>query len=430
MATSPVTSSGFDEGFSKPSATDHCASRSWSDLPVDLLHLILQRLELPESVAVANVCTSWCSAVAVAGVPRFTPWLISWSMKRPLGMDDCGRPIGCEFRNLINTHRTYEVNLPSLDWVGASHGWLAGTNDLSNLLLYNPFTSATIHLPPITDLEGVEAVYDSDGSIVRYMCGKRWTSYDVKYLGSLFYEKVVLSGAPSQGGDYVTMIIHCHFAWVSFASAKEGRWRLASTINKGIKDRYADCVYHKGRFYVLTLCGVLEMWDLDNPCEPRKEGFFAEGDGKYKTVFLRFLLSTPWGDLLQIRIRRCRSRQVYPTIRIKLELLEVDIENNKLVSLISATATAALREHAIFVGQNHSLCLPTKDFPELRPNCVYFATPCLGHHDNFPYGRGDRWRGVGIYDLQNQIFEDAFPFCERRYSTWLPPSEVWIIPDL
>ncbi|KAG8065776.1 hypothetical protein GUJ93_ZPchr0004g38239 [Zizania palustris] len=343
-------------------------------------------------------------------------------------MDDCGCPNGCEFRNLVNTHLTYEVNLPSLNWVGASHGWLAGSDDLSNLLLYNPFTFATIHLPPITELEDVEAVYDSHGSIVRYICGKHCKiSYGVKSVGSLFYEKVVLSGAPSQGGDYVAMIIH--YGRVSFASAREGRWRLASNAIEGRDDMYADCVYHKGRFYVLTMCGILEMWDLDDPCEPRKEVFFTEGDGKYKSVYLRFLLSTPWGDLLQIRIRRRRSRQMYPAIRIWLELLEVDIENNKLVRLTSATVAAALREHAIFVGQNHSFCLPTNDFPELRPNCVYFATPYLGN-DNFPYGPGHHWRGLGIYDLQNQIFEDAFPYCERRYSTCRPPSEVWIIPDL
>uniref|UniRef100_A0A0E0H4C8 KIB1-4 beta-propeller domain-containing protein n=1 Tax=Oryza nivara TaxID=4536 RepID=A0A0E0H4C8_ORYNI len=92
-----------------------------------------------------------------------------------------------------------------------------------------------------------------------------------------------------------------------------------------------------------------------------------------------------------------------------------------------ATA-AALREHAIFVGQNHSVCLPIRDFPELRSSCVYFTTPCLCNDDHFP-SRREGWKGVGIYDLQNQIFEDVFPSCERGYSTYLPISEVWITPS-
>lgn len=392
----------------------------------------MHSLELPEALAVADVCKSWCCAAIAAGVPRScTPWLMSWSDKPPheleydVLLNNCKwqRPMGCEFHDLVNGHKTYEVNLPQVAWVGASHGWLAAADNLSNLLLYNPFTFTTIPLPPITDLGCVEAVYDSEGSIVRYRLGKHKES-DAKFLGVWFYQKLVLSCAPSLGGDYVAMIIHSSANRVSFASAIEGRWRLASTITQGSGDRYADCVYHKGRFYTLTMYGVLEMLDLDNPCEPRKEIFFTERNTENPLVFLRFLVSTPWGDLLQIKF----SRRVHRTKRLELRLCKIEVENNRLVRLRSAVAAAALREHAIFVGQNHSVCLPIRDFPELRSSCVYFTTPCLCNDDHFP-SRREGWKGVGIYDLQNQIFEDVFPSCERGYSTYLPISEVWITPS-
>ena len=189
---------------------DHCASRTdWTDLPSDLLGRILPLLELPEALAVAAVCTSWCSAAVAAGVPRaHTPWLISWQPTMR----------GCEssdFRNLLDTHKTYKVSLPEgkrhLDWCGASHGWLVASDEFSNLVLYHPFTFGIIPLPPITDLECVKAVHDSDGNMVGYRYGKDHqhepNQPGVQYLGTWFYQKVVLSCHPSHGGDYVAVTI-------------------------------------------------------------------------------------------------------------------------------------------------------------------------------------------------------------------------------
>uniref|UniRef100_J3M0E9 Uncharacterized protein n=1 Tax=Oryza brachyantha TaxID=4533 RepID=J3M0E9_ORYBR len=70
------------------------------------------------------------------------------------------------------------------------------------------------------------------------------------------------------------------------------------------------------------------------------------------------------------------------------------------------------------------VCLPTWDFPELRPSCVYFTTPYFCNHDNFASRRED-WSGLGICNSQNQIFfKDVFPSSERGYSSYLRLSEV------
>jgi hypothetical protein len=290
-------------------------------------------------------------------------------------------------------------------------------------VLYHPFTFDIIPLPPITDLECVKAVHDSDGNIVGYRYGKDHqhdpTQPGVQSLGTWFYQKVVLSCDPSQGADYIAVTIHYDANWVSFARSREGCWRLATTMADGSDDRYADCVYHDGKFYTLTLQGVLEAWDLGGPQEPSKEVIIADGDRRYGRVLTRFLVSTPFGSLLQIRtLRRVRHPR-----KIEVQVFEVDVKEGKLVSLSSSTA---LREHAVFVGSNHTACFPTKEFPELRPNCVYLTTPRLLHRANF--GLPD-WRGVGIYDLENQKFEYVFSSYKQDYALSMP-CKIWYIPGV
>ncbi|KAK1610244.1 hypothetical protein QYE76_033917 [Lolium multiflorum] len=407
---------------SRQPESEHCASTvDWTDLPSDLLARILQLLQLPEALAVAAVCTSWRSVAEAAGDPRARiPWLVSWK-------PTTGYCRSSEFRNLLETHKTYKVSLPEgrchLDWCGSSHGWLVASNEYSNLVLYHPFTFDIIHLPPITDLVCTKAVRDSDGNIVGYCYGKDLEhepkQYAVHSLGTWFYQKVVLSCDPSQDADYVAVAIYYDANCMSFARSREGCWRLAATIADGSDDRYADCVYHDGRFYIMTLRGVLEAWDLRGPQEPSKEVIIAGGDKRYSRVLTRFLVSAPFGSLLQIRTLRC-SRNPR---KVKVEVFEVDIKERKLVSLSSLTA---LRNYAVFVGSNQSACLPTGKFPELRPNCVYLTTPRLVHYANF--GLPD-WRGVGIYDLENQKFEYIFSSYEPDYGQ-LWPCKIWHIPGV
>uniref|UniRef100_A0ACD6AIB1 Uncharacterized protein n=1 Tax=Avena sativa TaxID=4498 RepID=A0ACD6AIB1_AVESA len=284
--------------MSQQAELGHCASSGgWTDLPSDLLGRILQLLELPAALAVAAVCTSWCSAAVAASVPHVrTPW-------------QHRRYQSIEFRNLLSTQKTYKVSLPDgrpqLDWCGASHGWLAASDESSNLVLYHPFTFKTMPLPPITDLECVKGIYDTDGRIVGYRYGKDHQHEPrepgVQGLGTWFYQKVVLPCDPSHGGDYTAVIIHYDANWISFTRAKEGCWRLAGALGDGSDDRYADCVYHDGRFYTVTLRGVLEAWDLCGPQEPSKEVIIADGDKRRRRVLTRFLVSTPCGCLLHIR---------------------------------------------------------------------------------------------------------------------------------
>lgn len=135
---------------------------SWSDLPTDIL-VILQRLELPQALVFAAVCTSWRSAAAIASVPcSSTPLLMSWAHlleQREAHQVKVGSAMTCSFHHLLDAHKSYDVSFPHGCFVaccGASHGWLILVNELANLVLCNPFTSRAMPLPPITDFARVE----------------------------------------------------------------------------------------------------------------------------------------------------------------------------------------------------------------------------------------------------------------------------------
>lgn len=83
----------------------------------------------------------------------------------------------------------------------------------------------------------------------------------------------------------------------------------------------------------------------------------------------------------------------------------------------------------MFLGLNHSACLPTKSFPGLIPRHIYFAAPWMTQTFH-RLRRCHGWGGVRTYDLNRRTFEHAFPFSPRKCLINPPPSEVWITPNM
>lgn len=120
------------------------------------------------------------------------------------------------------------------------------------------------------------------------------------------------------------------------------------------------------------------MWDIDGSYEPKKEviitkrrnekGRIAIAD--HDNFFTRYLVSTPWGDLLQVRPILARGKKSPKSVMVKID--KIDVEGRRIIELRPETA---LRQHAVFLGLNHSSCLPTNKFHDLRLNCIYFTNP-------------------------------------------------------
>ncbi|XP_037457748.1 uncharacterized protein LOC119328857 isoform X1 [Triticum dicoccoides] len=427
----------LDDEFPKATSMGPYASAGWSDLPIDLLIRILHLLELPEALAFHAVCPSWRSASVAAGgaPPRRTPWLVSLAEEPPLAGDQqrrvrrrlCDPAATSELRNLLDAERTFQVSFPrgqAVACCGASHGWLIMANELSDLVLYDPFTAALIPLPPITGFAScIQGVYGDEGKIVgyRYGCYMIERVHDVQSLGGYFYDKVVLSGPPSTCRT-VALVIHLDGKRLSFARIGDTYWQQVSVIRRN-GDSFADCIYHRGRFYAVTMEGILKSWDFSGSDKPRKKTVIAEDDNDMfdDPVITRYLLSTPWGNLLQVRV----FLDTHQGNNVRIEIDRLDLKSQTRVALSSGKA---LRGHAAFVGQNSPGILSTKEFPKLRPDCIYFTTPRLRERHAFEHRR-NQWSGVKVYDLKRQTLEDAFPSGGGLYGT-ICPLEVWFTPSL
>ncbi|KAM3214345.1 hypothetical protein ACQJBY_066683 [Aegilops geniculata] len=290
------------------------ASPGWSDLSIDLLIRILLLLELPEALAFCAVCPSWRSAsMAASSVPPgCTPWLVSLATEPLPGGEQSRRlwdpTVTSKFRNLLD-EKEFKVSFPrgqAVACCGSFRGWLVVANELSDLVLYNPFTAALLPLPPLTGFSScIEGVYADEGNVIgyRYRClhGGNGSVYDMDSLGRHFYDKVVLSGSPS-AGPAIALAIHLDGKRLSFARVGDSSWRQVSVIRRS-QDSFADCVYLRGRFYVLSMTGKLKSWDLGGLEDiPRKKTIIAEEDDDFFEVITRYLVPTPWGHLLQIRV--------------------------------------------------------------------------------------------------------------------------------
>ncbi|KAE8810540.1 hypothetical protein D1007_12753 [Hordeum vulgare] len=103
------------------------------------------------------------------------------------------------------------------------------------------------------------------------------------------------------------------------------------------------------------------------------------------------------------------------TTNKQLLIFKVDIGTQKLVELRD------IGDHALFLGYNNAMFLPTKDFPAFKPNCAYLT------HDSFDY-KPTLPTDLGIWKLKErsmQKLRDAWP-C--MYS-WLDlPTPIWITP--
>jgi hypothetical protein len=120
--------------------------------------------------------------------------------------------------------------------------------------------------------------------------------------------------------------------------------------------------------------------------------------------------------VLQIwRITKSTSNEQEELHTTSVEIYKADFDSQQIVRV------PTLGDDALFIGQNCTYCLSTKDYPRLLPNHVYFT-------DDDEYSLMDGHeirRDVGIYNFEDESFSDIVS--PQPWLNW--PIPVWITPS-
>ncbi|KAM0861772.1 hypothetical protein ACQ4PT_045673 [Festuca glaucescens] len=130
------------------------ADPDWSELPADLLNIVLGELEFPDLFFSSAVCTTWRdTARALRRLGMYnrpqTPCLLY-----------IAAATGTRAAELFSLadKKTYKARIPDPPIgeryiVGSSHGWLVTADGRSELHLLNPVTGEQIALPSVITIE-------------------------------------------------------------------------------------------------------------------------------------------------------------------------------------------------------------------------------------------------------------------------------------
>jgi hypothetical protein len=107
----------------------------------------------------------------------------------------------------------------------------------------------------------------------------------------------------------------------------------------------------------------------------------------------RHLVSTPWGDFLQVFVS---FDPCYPD-GIEFRICKFVSDARKM---LVQEEENVLMDHALFLGLNHSACLPTKNLCGIRPRCIYFSGPGIRFEAIDFLTELPVWGGIRRYNLK------------------------------
>lgn len=80
----------------------------------------------------------------------------------------------------------------------------------------------------------------------------------------------------------------------------------------------------------------------------------------------------------------------------------------------------------LFIGINHGFALSAADYPDLKPDAVYFTdieTDDYPFHDNIGGGHD-----IGIFNYRNKTLSPCYYPCDYRSIKRVSPPPFWFIP--
>ncbi|KAK1632844.1 hypothetical protein QYE76_007159 [Lolium multiflorum] len=232
--------------------------QDWSTiLPHELWELISKRLPSGHDASnFRSMCRLWRDALPFT---EFEPVLmLPFDPESPDGVVTFYRLTDGEF---------FTKDLPALhgkEVCGSSHGWLALVDEAACLTLLNPFTNATVDLPPTDErfaLVSMRTVIMLDGRWV-HPSPSDGVLRETKLgdMREVFFHEVVLS-SPADSGNCIAMALLTESSEVAFCrvGVAGGSWTL---LNTGLKQDISCIVHCRSRFLAITHDGQISICNV------------------------------------------------------------------------------------------------------------------------------------------------------------------------
>lgn len=211
--------------------------RNWSELPSELLELIIKKLVVVDTIRFKSVCRYWNKAAqSTISSPSYIP-----KPQIPLLMLST-RPTmdqfhGCRFLNLEENGKVYELNNDVVYggfsddalYAGSSYGWLAILDKKTEPYLVNPFSRAKIKF----QLEPTTRLRFEKGLVI----------------------KIVLSSNPSRNKNFSAAVL-CGIVppnnRLAFYEHSDNSNSFTWTWSEFENEFYFDITCHNGKVYALN----------------------------------------------------------------------------------------------------------------------------------------------------------------------------------
>jgi len=242
--------------------------------------------------------------------------------------------------------------------------------------LVNPITSEQIALPSVITIEQVTAIFDDSGVICKYPYSQhtaQWQTGDTLTLApnklrDHLHHKALLFHDTSVGG-YLVVLIHSPYGQLSFARSGDEKWTWLPQHT-----HIQDCIYKDGLLYAVTVLGEIVAFNLSGKMVTTD--IIMDRTQDSHGCERVYIVQAPWGDLLQVRRPQVRVREaqdgnadlaMFQNNTVRMDIYKVCTAEKRLVEIKSLDGLV------LFLGHNQSLCSRAEDYPQLKPNHIYFT---------------------------------------------------------